>query len=94
MSTPSPKLPRLPIALMALGFILILFGVIYLLEAANGPGAGPTTFAERRSYNQVKVALHESLPLGGGIALSGLALIMYGNHLRERLLRDSAGESS
>lgn len=80
--------------MMALGFVLILCGVFYLLEAANGPGMGPTTFAERRSYNQVKVALHESLPLGAGISLCGLALIMYGNRLRERLLTKSMGESS
>ena len=36
---------------IGLGLIIILGAVLYVLEAANGPGPGPTRFEDRRSYD-------------------------------------------
>lgn len=68
--------------LIGVGIAIIVVGVLYVLEAANGPGAGPQTFAERRSYNQTKEAVHGSLPIGLLIAGAGLALAMVGGRMR------------
>lgn len=72
---------RLGQVLIGCGLLLIFGAVIYVLEVANGPGTGPKHFAERRSYNQVKVALHESFPLGFAIALVGLGTAYCGKRL-------------
>ena len=69
---------------MIWGLVQLLVGVFYLLEEGNGPGTGPKTFAERRSYNQVKTDLHRALPLAATISLSGLLITMAGSHLRKR----------
>ena len=75
---------RIGLGLIIYGLLQLLFGVIYLLEASNGPGTGPKTFSQRRSYNQVKTDLHRALPVGGSLALSGLLIVMGGSHLRKR----------
>ena len=74
---------RLAIALIVLGLLGIVTGVVYVLEAANGPGTGPKTFAQRRSYNQVKEAVHATFPLGLVGALAGLGMVMVGKRLLE-----------
>ena len=75
---------RVAISLMAVGGVAILFGVFYVLEAGNGPGTGPKTFAQRRSYNQVKEAVHESFPLGMSVALLGLGAVVLGKRMYDK----------
>ena len=74
---------QLGIGLVALGLLVILVTVIWVLEVANGPGQ-PRTFAERRSYNQTKVAIHEVFPQAMAIALAGLGLAWTGTRLIEK----------
>lgn len=73
---------RLGGALIVLGLVVIVGAVLWLAEIANGPGTGPKTFATRRSYDQVKVALHGSFPTAFGIGVGGLGLALYGGRLR------------
>jgi hypothetical protein len=63
------------------GIGIIVVSVIVVLEIANGPGTGPKSFAERRSYDQVKVAVQHSFPLAFLVGLGGLALAMAGSRL-------------
>jgi len=72
---------RLVLGLRIAGGVLIFAGVLFVLEVANGPGTGPKRFAERRSYDQVKVDLHRSFPLGFSIALAGLGLFLVGQRI-------------
>ena len=73
---------RLGLVLLVLGLCGVVWGVLYVLEAANGPGYGPRTFEERRSYNQVKEAVHASL-LGACLRAGiGFALVAAGARLR------------
>jgi len=72
---------RLGIAAIVLGILVIVGSVIWVLEVANGPGTGPKAFAQRRSYDQVKVAVHESFPKGFGVAMVGLGLVWAGRRL-------------
>jgi ABC-type Fe3+ transport system permease subunit len=72
---------RLGRALIVLGLVTIVVAVLVVLETANGPGTGPKAFAERRSYDQVKVEVHRTFPyalvagvLGLGLALAGARL--------------------
>jgi len=84
-TAPAPR-RRLGYALVAAGLLVIVVAVLFVLETANGPGAGPRSFAERRGYDQVKVDVHRVFPLALLVGLGGLALALYGG----RLLR--AGE--
>jgi len=77
-------------ALIGIGILTIVVSVIWVLEVANGPGTGPKTFAERRSYNQVKEAVHEAFPLGLACGLAGLGLALLGSRLL-RQTQDAAG---
>ena len=77
---------RLALVLTVLGLVGILWGVLHVLEAANGPGAGPRRFPERRSYNQVKVSVHEAIPGGLLRALAGVSLVLLGARLRRPAL--------
>ena len=79
------KHPKLGRAMVVFGLVVIVASVIYVLEAANGPGTGPKSFAQRRSYNQVKESVHATYPLAFLFALSGLGITMAGS----RLLRGS-----
>ena len=80
--TTNPPLQRkLGRGLIIFGLVVIVVSVIYVLEVANGPGTGPKTFAQRRSYNQVKEAVHSSYPKAFLAALSGLGLSMLGSRL-------------
>lgn len=73
---------RLGLALVLLGLLGIVWGVLHVLEAANGPGYGPRTFEDRRSYNQVKEGVHGSF-LGGCLRAGiGFALVAAGARLR------------
>lgn len=74
---------RLGIALVAGGILVIVASVLFVLEYANGPGSGPTTFAARRSYDQVKVEVHRVFPYALLAALAGLGLALYGGRLLE-----------
>lgn len=87
---PADRRRRLGIALLAGGLVTIVVAVIVVLEVANGPGAGPRAFAERRSYDQVKVAVHQSYPLAFVAALGGLALAWAGT----RMIGASAGPAA
>ncbi len=64
--------------MIALGLLVILVAVITVLEFANGPGTGPKTFAERRSYDQVKESVHRTFPLAFLVGVGGLGLAMLG----------------
>ena len=83
-SEPTPRRRRLGTALLVIGLVGILWGVFHILEAANGPGTGPKTFAERRSYDMVKKAVHESFLGGFARAMAGLGLMMLGARVRRR----------
>ena len=72
------------IALIVVGVLIIIGSVLYVLEVANGPGSGPKTFAERRSYNQVKQAVHGAFPLSLTVALGGLGLCILGSRWMQR----------
>lgn len=73
---------RVGTTLVVLGLLGIVWGVIHVLEVANGPGTGPTTFAARRSYDQVKTSVHASFAGGLLRAFGGGALILVGTRLR------------
>jgi hypothetical protein len=90
VTTPRPRAFRAGVALLATGLLVILIAVLYVLEVANGPGSGPKRFEDRRSYDQVKVAVHSSFPLGFSVAMGGLALAIAGNHLIQRSKQRSA----
>jgi hypothetical protein len=85
---PPARHRRLGIALIVVGLLTIVVSVITVLEIANGPGTGPKSFAERRSYDQVKVAVQQSFPIAFVVGLGGLGLAMLG----KRLIGDGAGE--
>jgi hypothetical protein len=71
---------RRGLAVMALGFVLILAGVLHLTIATVG---GPVRrFEDRRTYNQVKVAAHEAYPLTLALGLAGIGVVILGNRLR------------
>jgi hypothetical protein len=75
---------RAGIALVALGILVILGAVIVVLEVANGPGSGPKTFAERRSYDQVKESVQRVYPIAFPIGLGGLGLALLGSRILKR----------
>jgi len=68
--------------MVGLGLVVIVAAVIYVLESANGPGTGPKTFAQRRSYNQVKESVHATYPLAFLVALTGLGITMVGARMQ------------
>lgn len=70
--------------LIALGLAVIVGAVLYVLEAANGPGLGPRSFAERRSYDQVKVEVHRTFPAAFAVGLVGLGLTLLGGRWLRR----------
>ena len=78
LAADDPRRARLGYGLIAAGLLVIVGAVLYVLEAANGPGAGPTTFAQRRSYDQVKVEVHRVFPLAFLVGLGGLGLALWG----------------
>lgn len=80
----APVRRRLGITLVVVGLLTIVTSVLVVLELANGPGTGPKAFAQRRSYDQVKVEIHRSFPLGFLAGLAGLALTMAGARLARR----------
>lgn len=75
--------------LIGVGLAVIVVSVLYVLEVANGPGTGPKTFAQRRSYDQVKVAVHRVFPPAFVVALGGLGLAIYGARLARPAETDS-----
>jgi hypothetical protein len=80
----APPRRSLGIALVVGGILVIVGAVLFVLESANGPGGGPTSFAARRSYNQVKVEVHRVFPYALLVGLAGLGLALYGGRLLER----------
>ena len=76
--------------LIGVGVLVILVDLLWMLEVGNGPGTGPKTFAERRSYDQVKEVMHQVYPVGFAIGLAGLGLALWGG----RLARDPAAPPS
>ena len=78
---------RLGGVLIGAGLALVLVGVLYLLEAASG-GRRPRSFAERRSYDQVKVDLHAAFPAAAALAAAGLTLALGGARLRRGALTE------
>ena len=74
------KRERQGLAVMALGFLLILVGVLHLTIATVGGRV--RRFEDRRTYNQVKVAAHEAYPLTLALGLAGIGVVFLGNRLR------------
>ena len=70
--------------LIAARIVVIVVDVLWMVEVGNGPGRGPTTFAKRRGYDQVKEAMHEVYPIGFVIGLAGLGLALVGGRLARR----------
>ena len=89
---PAARRARVGAILIALGILTIVAAGLGMLEASNGPGLGPTEFAQRRSYNQTKEAMHEVFPLGLACAAAGLGLAMLGGRLRRGAQPDSSSE--
>ena len=85
--TPADPKRRAGIALIAIGVLTIVGAVVYVLEVANGPGTGPKTFAQRRSYNQVKESVHQSFPVAFVVGLVGLGTCVAGSRLLKRVER-------
>jgi len=77
---PSAFRRRAGSALVVLGLVAILTGVFHVLNAVGA--AEDRRFENRRSYNQVKEAVHGSFPLGLAIGLGGLGLAMLGARVR------------
>jgi hypothetical protein len=77
----SPFRRRLGAALIALGLAGIAWGALDLADAAQG-GRTRRTFAERVSYDQAKVRIHESLPGAFARGLTGFLLCVAGSWLR------------
>ena len=75
-----PRRTRWGWVLSALGLCLVLAGVLHLTSSAIGGRVG--SFAERRTYNQVKTAAQHAWPSAMLIALSGLGLMIAGSRLR------------
>ena len=75
---------RIGIALVVLGLVTIVGAVLVVLEIANGPGTGPKAFAQRRSYDQVKVDVQRSFPIALLVGVGGLGLAMAGARLARR----------
>jgi hypothetical protein len=70
----------------ALGFIGILWGVFHLTIPTIG---GPIyQFKDRRTYTEVKTAMHEVYPGAVLRALGGLALVWLGGRIRAGTRRD------
>lgn len=80
MSSTAPR-RRLGITLIVLGLVTIVVSVLFVLEDANGPGTGPRSFAQRRSYDQVKVEVQRTFPYAFLVGLGGLALAMAGTRM-------------
>jgi len=78
---PSAGRRRVGFTLIAVGMLTILGAVLWVLDEADGPGTGPKTFAERRSYNTVKESVHETFPIAFCIGLTGLGITMLGSRL-------------
>lgn len=75
---------RIGIALIVLGLVTIVGAVLVELEIANGPGTGPKSFAQRRSYDQVKVDVQRTFPVVFLVGVGGLGLAMLGARLAKR----------
>ena len=89
---PSPSRRRIPIGaiLQGAGLVMIVWAALGL--SAAGYGNRPTRiFAERRSYNMVKVDVHDALPTAALRGVLGLLLLGLGARLRPaRLPSDPA----
>lgn len=83
-SRPDTLRARLGAVLFVIGIAVILWGVLYVAEAARGDQPLAPDFAERRSYNQVKEAVHSTFAGGLVRALAGLIVTMVGARLFRR----------
>ena len=72
------------IGLFVVGLGLIVWGVIYVLNSVQGDRPWPTEFADRKSYNQVKTAMHGSFVGGLTRALFGLIATSLGMRVYRR----------
>lgn len=78
---------RLAWLLVGLGLAGILWGVFYMNLHALGGSPRGNDFAHRRSYDQVKGAVHEAFPGFVLRAGGGLVLLIVGARLRPRARR-------
>jgi hypothetical protein len=77
-------------ALIGAGILVIGSDVLWMIDVADGPGTGPKTFDERRTYDETKQSMHQVFPIGFAIGLVGLAIALVGG----RLARDPAAPSA
>ena len=78
--SPDPRRVRWSWVLSVLGFVVMLAGVFTLTSATVGGRVG--SFAERRTYNEVKQAAHRAWLPSMLLGLSGLGLMIAGSRLR------------
>lgn len=78
--SPDPRRARWSWLLSALGLLVMLAGVLYLTSSAIGGRV--SSFADRRTYTQVKTAAHRAWLPSMLIAFSGLGLMIAGSRLR------------
>jgi hypothetical protein len=74
-------------ALIALGLVGILWGVLYMDARALGGAPEQRDFAHRRSYDTVKQAAHSAFPGFLLRAGSGFVLLLVGAQLRRGAAR-------
>ena len=73
-------------AVSALGFVVMLWGVLYLTTATIGGRV--YEFKDRRTYNEVKKAAHEAFPGALVRGLAGWALVWWGGRIRAHARKD------
>lgn len=80
----SARRAQLGLVLIGLGILGILWGVFHVLESVPKPAK--LEFAYRTTDFQARSAVHDSFAGGLVRALAGLALALYGGHVRRKAL--------
>jgi hypothetical protein len=80
----SARRAQIGLALIGLGILGILWGVFHVLESVPKPAR--LEFAYRTTDFQARSAVHDSFAGGVVRALAGLALALYGGHVRRKAL--------
>ena len=83
-NAPNARRAQLGLVLIGLGLLGILWGVFHILESVPKPAK--LDFAYRTTDFQARSAVHVSFSGGLLRALAGLALALYGGHVRRKAL--------